>query len=707
MGGLGLALAGWSGLAAGPHSVTPVAPLGVRFGPAPGGASAPAPAGPRVALMGGDPPVGLVVDTSSREQVRQFYQGVYAASLEADPGWDGDPGACVAGTTTTGFQGLVALRVNYYRAMAGLPAGITMSETLHPRAMAAALIMTANNWLDHFPPEEGTVCWSEAGYDGASTSNLALGVMGPDAIDGYMLDYGGPNFDVPHRRWLLYPQTRVMATGDIPDTEAGWAANSTIIFDDHYWDVRPATRDGYVAWPAPGYVPYPVVPVRWSFALPGADFSAATVTVLRDGFPLDVTLEPTPEFQAGEAGITWRETALDGDFPYDWPAPVADTTYQVWVEGVTVDGEEQSFGYDVIVMDPRQPGPDSVLIELAGPDEPLNGVHTPYTFPPVPNATAYEWMSGRPSMVAGIEGADVDLGPFVARTSPGYEVRDQKPKFVGQKCYHLAQPLIEGSYGPADQMLTYDGPLLPGGGAKVSFESRLSWATGAQIGRVEVSIDGGASWDAIYTQPGDSDEPAGDYWFNPVEVSLAAYANRLILLRFNYHYAGGPFYPYDEAEFDTPEKKLNNGHGWYIEDVEFTNVQVLSDLREGSSATPGTILFASSGKGLFALVARGLLWGEFPLEWGLVRTVNVTQDAPVSIAEVSLPVIEAGSFHLEVRLNRAAPGATLSLRYSPVIDGTWMPVAGTAVVELEPGLRYRLSAPLGGNHGFFQPGVQP
>lgn len=704
---LAIGLWGWSGLASAPVLVTPDRTPAPRFGPAP--SAPPVPAGPirSVSLQDDAAPVGLVVDTFSREQVRQFYQGVYAASLGSDPQWVGDIASCVAGTTASGFQELVALRVNYYRAMAGLPAAITMSPALHPRAMAASLIMTANNWLDHFPPEEGTLCWSEAGYDGASSANLALGVMGPPAIDGYMLDYGGPNFSVPHRRWLLYPQTQAMATGDIPDTADGWAANATIIFDNHYWDARPPTRDGFVAWPPPGYIPYPVVPVRWSFALPDADFTSATVTVTRGAVSVPVTVEPFPEFWAGEPGITWRETALDGDLPYDWPAPLTDTTYHVSIQGVSVNDAEESFTYEVIVMDPRQPGPDSVLIELSGPDSPLNGVATPYTFVPVPNAPSYQWMCGRPALVTAIAGADVDLGPFVPATSPGYDVRDQKPKFIGQKSYHLAHPVLEGSYGPQDQLLTYQSPLLPGPGATLRFESRLSWATDTQIGLVEVSTDGGASWDAAYRQPGNSDDPAGDYWFNQVEVSLAAYANRLVLLRFNYHYDGGPFYAYDESDFDTPEKKLNNGHGWYVEDVQFTNVQSLSDLHEGSSTTPGTIAFEPPGKGLFALVARGLLWGQFPLEWGLVRTVNVTQDPPPAIAQIGQPFINGNLFQFEVELNRVALGATLSLRRSSLLDGHWTAVPGTTVIALEPGLRYRVSAPLNGSHGFFQVGVQP
>ena len=46
-------------------------------------------------------------------------------------------------------------------------------------------------------------------------------------------------------------------------------------------DVQRPARDGFVAWPPPGFVPYQTVYPRWSFVLRGADFTNATVTMQR------------------------------------------------------------------------------------------------------------------------------------------------------------------------------------------------------------------------------------------------------------------------------------------------------------------------------------------------------------------------------------------------------------------------------------------
>src|SRR6185312_8522029 len=120
---------------------------------------------------------------------------------------------------------------------------------------------------------------TSAGASAAANSNLALGSFGPDSITGYINDFGANNTEAGHRRWLLYPQTQTMGTGDIPAGNGFTNANATWVLDGNYGTARPATRDGFVAWPPPGYVPYPVVFARWSFAYPNADFSTATVAV--------------------------------------------------------------------------------------------------------------------------------------------------------------------------------------------------------------------------------------------------------------------------------------------------------------------------------------------------------------------------------------------------------------------------------------------
>src|SRR5881394_998069 len=233
---------------------------------------------PRRGISKHGPTGPFTVNTARREEARNFFNTVYAASEGFSIGWTGNLGTCTPGTTDAAFRNLVAIRINYYRAMAGIPANIAFDPIFNTKDQAAALIMSANNSLSHFPPTTWT-CYSANGYEAAGKSNIALGNAGPDAVTAFIEDSGSNNTVVGHRRWLLYPQTQLMGTGDVPDTGANYAGNAIFVQDGHYTDPRPSTRDNFVSWPPPGFVPYPVVFARWSISFPNASFLSATVTM--------------------------------------------------------------------------------------------------------------------------------------------------------------------------------------------------------------------------------------------------------------------------------------------------------------------------------------------------------------------------------------------------------------------------------------------
>lgn len=290
----------------------------------------------------------LTVNPQNRQESLNFFLQNY---LPYDPppiNWTGDRNSCSSGTTDPNFQIAVLRRVNYFRAMAGVPAGVTFSSEANGLAQAAALMMSVNNNLDHTPPDTW-LCYSADGYEGASSSNLSLGVNGPDAITGYMADPGGGNYFVGHRRWLLYPQTQEMGTGDVPASTNNYESNSLHVFDAHMWDARPATREEFVAWPPPGFVPWDVVFPRWSFSYSHADFSSAVVSMTSNGSSLPISLSPL-ETGYGENTLVWIPLGLSDWDP--WPFPAVDTSYNVLIQNVIVDGSSRDFSYTVTVFDP-------------------------------------------------------------------------------------------------------------------------------------------------------------------------------------------------------------------------------------------------------------------------------------------------------------------------------------------------------------------
>ncbi|MDQ6678625.1 MAG: hypothetical protein M3Z09_15175 [Acidobacteriota bacterium] len=304
-------------------------------------------------LAGGTVAVDSWIDTSSRTGVASSYLNTFLPSSFVLPGWIGNTGTGDAGSTTQAYRDAVLLRINWFRQMGGVPTPIAFSTSFNSGDQQAALMMSVNGQLNHSPPSSWTY-FTAAGADAAARSNLCLEIpylSDPGCVAQYMQDYGANNPEVGHRRWLLYPQTRDMGTGDVQPPYPLAFANALWVLDSHYYDARPLTRDGFVAWPPKGYVPYQIVPGRWSFSYPGADFTNAIVTMQRNGGPVSVRQE-TPQQGYGENTVVWIPDNIDPSVSTRWPAPAADTPITVTVSRVLVSGVDTTFNYAVTVFDP-------------------------------------------------------------------------------------------------------------------------------------------------------------------------------------------------------------------------------------------------------------------------------------------------------------------------------------------------------------------
>lgn len=335
--------------------------------------SAPAPAADRAYLTNpvqpllGDPPraptdvsrlpggrgrfatAALTVNPGDRAAAARFYRLYKAASLVPSD-WSGSVPGCQAGTIGSGYVEAVQQQINFFRAMAGVPAIVSMDAVFSGKNQQSALMMSANNQLSHFPPASWA-CYTASGAEAAGMSNLALGSAGPDSIRRYMDDTGSNNTAVGHRRWVLYPQTQLMGTGDVTDaSNGGRDANTLWVQDGNFFGARPAVRDDFVAWPPPGYISYDLVPARWSLSYPDADFSAASVAVTRDGQALPVRLEAVAN-GFGENTLVWVMDNRATSAATVLPRPAVDTPYRVVVGGARIGGQVRNFDYTVIVFD--------------------------------------------------------------------------------------------------------------------------------------------------------------------------------------------------------------------------------------------------------------------------------------------------------------------------------------------------------------------
>jgi len=275
--------------------------------------------------------------------VVSFWDNVYQASEGIAHGWTGNTGSCTPGTLTQEYRDAGLLRAQYFRAMVGLPTTISFNATSNAKSQEAAVMMTANNDINHTPPDTWT-CYTVDGAEAAGKSNLARGYSSvPAAMDAWIIDNGINS--VGHRRWILFPPQAEMGIGAAfgsgsSSSQVLWVFGSP----GGVFGTRPLSPE-WVAWPPKGFVPYQLVPSLWSFSYNNADFGSATVSMTQGGSPVSTSLEPVQN-GFGDNTLVWTPSGLPGG------APVQDITYSVTINNVMISGSPQSFAYDVTVIDP-------------------------------------------------------------------------------------------------------------------------------------------------------------------------------------------------------------------------------------------------------------------------------------------------------------------------------------------------------------------
>jgi uncharacterized protein YkwD len=280
-------------------------------------------------------PVGAVVnptptiDPMSRASVLAAYQTSLEEARTVPVGWTGNVGSCTKGAESAASTVATRAAFNFYRGLVGLPA-VTINETKNDQARAAALMMQANNQINHFPPDNWN-CWTQQGDTAAASSNLAQGLVGAGAIDIYMADLGAGNYFAGHRRTMLHPSITNIGTG----STTGF--NALRVYDD-VLGPRPVGPT-WIAWPNAGFVPKRALrPFTFAegtilFSLssnvyPDADYSSATVTVKVGSTFLAVDVNPlVPNY--GDNTLTWDVTP-----PANYDSSDADVKFDITVSGM-------------------------------------------------------------------------------------------------------------------------------------------------------------------------------------------------------------------------------------------------------------------------------------------------------------------------------------------------------------------------------------
>ncbi len=496
-----------------------------------------------------------MVDSSSRGEVLAFYHAVYGASegYASRVGWTGDVAGLLPGTTSAALKEDVLRRINFYRALAGLPADLTLNFEKSAKAQEAALIMARNGGLSHAPALEspswiGTEQFP-SGVEASASSNLSLGAFGPAAVDGQIRDDGAANWQVGHRRWLLSPSLSEVGTGDVPPQAGFQAANAVWV----YGNFRSVAPPRFVTWPARGYFPVKLLPKRWSVAYAGADFSAATVRVIREGEPLAVRIlsrseGPADGFQ-GEKTLVWEPALAIGNGRED-------VRYRVEVTGIRIGAELRSFNYDVVAFDPEELGETP---SITGPGS-VTVFGSSYGFRAAPQVDSHDLTVARGSAAPWMEGAEGPDALFFSETSQGYAVVQSQVVASGGRAFHLTHPggAVEGF---TDQILQLRRRLVPGPDSVLQFSETGRFAETTTTLNAEVSVDDGRTWTAVWSRRGVGLHSAlFDAGWNPHAVKLDAYSGRALLVRFSLKSNGGPV-----------AAGTTRDHGFFVDNIVLTN----------------------------------------------------------------------------------------------------------------------------------------
>ncbi len=280
----------------------------------------------------------IPITNEARLEAKNLYLNYYLASQTSgsDNAWTGAEPSCLAGIVPDATKDKILERINYYRKAVGLNNIISEDPLKSEKAQLAALLMNANNNLDHNPPSSWK-CFTEEGKEGAGNSLLSM-TKNAEAIDSYIRDMGLDNGPVGHRRWLLWPRLQEIGIGNTNRTNAIWVLGNA--------GTPPMDAPEFISWPPEGYIPGRLVFPRWSFSIANADFSNATVSMIdSDNNNINVQTEPLSN-SYGDPTIVWIPENINTNV-------TSDSSYTITLRDVELNGELMTYSYQVTLFDPN------------------------------------------------------------------------------------------------------------------------------------------------------------------------------------------------------------------------------------------------------------------------------------------------------------------------------------------------------------------
>lgn len=318
-----------------------------------------------------------------------------------------------------------------------------------------------------------------------------------------------------------------------------------------------------------------------------------------------------------------------------------------------------------------------------------SGVAATYTTTAVLGSSGYR---ARLTELAAIplEGAEGPLTNVEITTTGGYTGISTSVKATGTASFHLAHvpdSAVNGSYA---QMIEFKNPIYVQSGARIDFNSQMAIASTEEFAALEVSEDDGQTWTAIWTQPG-IDQP-GESTFSAKTASLAAYAGKLIHVRFIFDIApNGSYYgvPASDPSFDFL--------GWYLDDVSFVNAKAAVATTESAISPTTNVTVTPGAPGTYLLQFQAIA-SQRTFPYGPATEITVLESAPIFTVDVLQ--ITATIVAIQTIPTTGAP-TSFAIESAASIAGPW--VRENVEVTWSPGVgRYNALVPRAGDIRFYR-----
>jgi hypothetical protein len=322
------------------------------------------------------------------------------------------------------------------------------------------------------------------------------------------------------------------------------------------------------------------------------------------------------------------------------------------------------------------------------------GISNLYTLSAFAGATSYRSLIYN-LQPAPFEGAEGPLTNVALTTFGNYAVISSTVKASGSNSFHLGHITDTNTDLAYPQLIQFVKPFYVTTGAAINFSSRLGISLGAastngragETARLEISIDDGATWTTIWSEPGGEQDHGPDNSeksFSAKSASLANYVGKLVRLRFNY-------------DVDTTVgwfELKDDKYGWYIDNISITGAQ--------NAVNP--ITPTADANGQFQFVPPVV--GDYIMQFGAVAGTRNFPMGPWSTttAQAGPPVILPTNLSISggvVSMSVQGSSASLALQSAPTLAGPWTNDTSATFSGPVNG-QYSLNVPTNGTSRFYR-----